>query len=126
MDCPRFVTKACCAYSCILLLPVTKPLLQELLGQEWMRVCEMLLHTLALMHTLALLYTLARLHTLALLHTLAPGYQTFVAGVARAGMDASMRDALVEVEKDRSQLSGVIVSRFDSSLYFALSQFSKN
>ena len=34
-------------------------------------------------------------------------------GVARAGMDASMRDALAEVEKDRSQLSGVIVSRFD-------------
>ena len=30
-------------------------------------------------------------------------------------MDASMRDALAEVEKDRSQLSGVIVSRFDSS-----------
>ena len=29
-------------------------------------------------------------------------------------MDASMRDALAEVEKDRSQLSGVIVSRFDS------------
>ena len=26
-------------------------------------------------------------------------------------MDASMRDALAEVEKDRSQLSGVIVSR---------------
>ena len=29
------------------------------------------------------------------------------------GMDASMRDALAEVEKDRSQLSGVIVSRYD-------------
>ena len=62
-----------------------------------MRVCETLLHTRTL------------------LHTLAPCYQSFVAGVARAGMDASMRDALAEVEKDRSQLSGVIVSRFDSS-----------
>ena len=41
-----------------------------------------------------------------------------VAGVARAGMDASMRDALAEVEKDRSQLSGVIVSRFPSRYFF--------
>ena len=31
-------------------------------------------------------------------------------------MDASMRDALAEVEKDRSQLSGVIVSRYNSLL----------
>jgi len=37
-------------------------------------------------------------------------------GVARAGMDASMRDALAEVEKDRSQLSGVIVSRASTSV----------
>ena len=32
------------------------------------------------------------------------------------GMDASMRDALAEVEKDRSQLSGVIVSRYNRLL----------
>merc|ERR1719220_831042 len=37
-------------------------------------------------------------------------------GAARPGMDASMRDALAEVEKDRSQLSGVIVSRASTSV----------
>merc|ERR550519_3291035 len=37
-------------------------------------------------------------------------------GGGRAGMDASMRDALAEVEKDRSQLSGVIVSRASTSV----------
>ena len=34
------------------------------------------------------------------------------AGGRRVAMDPGMRDALAEVEKDRSQLSGVIVSRW--------------